>query len=118
MSVRIQLDDPHAFYTNLDFISGRIILSLTSDENVSGILVKLEGESRTVLMRPMGPQAQQQLYGRQNQRNGIAMENHKILYKVNQVFPSKDAQQMGGAYTLRAGQHEYPFRRFQSNGKR
>ena len=112
MSVRIQLDDPHAFYTNLDFISGRIILSLTSDENVSAILVKLEGESRTVLMRPMGPQAQaqQQLYGRQNQRNGIAMENHKILYKVNQVFPSRDSGGLGGAYTLRAGQHEYPFR--------
>jgi hypothetical protein len=110
MSVRIQLDDPHAFYTNLDFISGRVILSLTSDETVSGIVVKLEGESRTALMRPMGPQAQQQLYGRQNQRNGLAMENHKILYKVKQVFPGTDAQQMGGSYTLRARQHEYPFR--------
>ncbi|KAN0112891.1 hypothetical protein V8E51_005842 [Hyaloscypha variabilis] len=110
MSVRIQLDDPHAFYTNLDFISGRIILSLINDENVSAIVVKLEGESRTVLMRPTGPQNQQQLYGRQNQRNGIAMENHKILYKVNQVFPSGQSGGLGGAYTLRAGQHEYPFR--------
>jgi hypothetical protein len=113
MSVRIQLDDPNTFYTNLDFISGRIILSLTNDENVSAILVKLEGESRTVLMRPIGPQANQQLYGRQAQRNGIAMENHKILYKVNQVFPSLDSQSsgsMGLSYTLRAGQHEYPFR--------
>lgn len=104
MSVRIALDDPHAFYTNLDFISGRIILSLTSDENISAILVKLEGESRTILMRPM--QAPQ--YQRRQQREGIAMENHKILYKVEQVFP--DTASGGLAYTLRAGQHEYPFR--------
>lgn len=110
MSVRIVLDDPHAFYTNLDFISGRVILSLTSDENVSAILVKLEGESRTVLMRPMGPPGQPQLYARQNQRQGIAQENHKILYKVDQVFPSPNSPMPGGAYTLRAGHHEYPFR--------
>lgn len=110
MSVRIALDDPHAFYTNLDFISGRVILSLASDENVSAILVKLEGESRTVLMRPVGPPGQPQLYARQNQRQGIAQENHKILYKVDQVFPSPNNPMPGGTYTLRAGQHEYPFR--------
>ena len=113
MSVRIQLDDPHTFYTNLDFISGRIILSLSNDENVSAIVVKLEGESRTVLMRPMGPPQQPQLYSRpNNQRQGIAMENHKILYKVIQVFPQNPSTGalMGGAYTLRGGQHEYPFR--------
>lgn len=73
MSVRIALDDPHAFYTNLDFISGRVILSLASDENVSAILVKLEGESRTILMRPTGPPGQ-----RNNQRQGLAQENHKV----------------------------------------
>ena len=112
MSVRIQLDDPHAFYTNLDFISGRVILSLTTDENVSAIMVKLEGESRTMLMRPIGPPQQPQLYSRPNQRQTVAMENHKILYKVAQIFPSLDSGtgSMGGAYTLRAGQHEYPFR--------
>jgi hypothetical protein len=112
MSVRIQLDDPHAFYTNLDFISGRVILSLTTDENVSAIMVKLEGESRTMLMRPIGPPQQPQLYSRPNQRQTIAMENHKILYKVDQIFPSLDSGtgSMGGAYTLRAGPHEYPFR--------
>src|ERR1700709_440856 len=112
MSVRIQLDNPHTFYTNLDYISGRIILSLTSDENVSAILVKLEGESRTILMRPMLAQ-NPQLYARREQRQTVAMENHKILYKVSQVFPSTDLKSgptAGPAYTLRAGQHEYPFR--------
>jgi hypothetical protein len=41
------------------------------------------------------------------------MENHKILYKVNQVFPTLDPMtgaSLGMAYTLRAGKHEYPFR--------
>jgi hypothetical protein len=106
MSVRVHLDNPHTFYTNLDFITGRIILNLTSDENVSAILVKLEGESNTVLMRP------RQDYDRKD-RPSIAAENHKILYRVEQVFPSKDpasGMTSGLAYTLPVGQHEYPFR--------
>ena len=115
MSVRIQLDNPHSFYTNLDFISGRVILSLMSDENVSAILVKLEGESRTVLARPPGAQQNLNpaLMSRRDQRQGLSTENHKVLYKVNQVFPSQDpgsGATLGLAYTLRAGQHEYPFR--------
>ncbi len=110
MSVRIVLDDAHTFYTNLDFISGRIILSLTSDENISAIVVKLEGESRTMLMRPMGPSANQAYASRRDQRQGLAMENHKILYKVNTVFPNSKGTTQGLAYTLRAGTHEYPFR--------
>lgn len=112
MSVRIQFDDPHTFYTNLDFISGKIILSLTSDENVSAVMVKLEGESRTVLMRPT-PQQNPQLYTRRDNRQGLAMENHKVLYKVEQVFPGAQSgtpPSMGQAFTLRAGQHAYPFR--------
>lgn len=113
MSVRIQLDDPHAFYTNLDFISGRVILNLTTDENVSAISVKLEGESRTVLMRPMNMPSEGYYNQRNSRQQGIAIENHKILYKVSQVFPSANSaagSPRGLAYTLRAGQHEYPFR--------
>ncbi|CZS99393.1 related to arrestin (or S-antigen), N-terminal domain protein [Rhynchosporium agropyri] len=109
MSVRILLDEPHTFYTNLDFISGRIVLSLNSDENISAIVVKLEGESRTMLMRPMNmPTA---VYAQRRARDSVAAENHKILYKVAQVFPNQSqGAGMGQAYTLRAGQHEYPFR--------
>jgi len=115
MSVRIQLDNPHNFYTNLDFISGRVILSLTNDETVSAITVKLEGESRTVLLRPMGPQYQANglLYSRRDNRQGRAEENHKILYKIETVFPNPNVgtgTASGLSYTLRAGQHEYPFR--------
>lgn len=118
MSVRIQLDNPPSFYTNLDHLSGRIILSLPTDESISAILVKLEGESRTVLLRPPPSQHPQPpgAYGRRDQRQGVAMENHKILYKIAQVFPSPDLQSagsssvLGGAYTVRAGTHAYPFR--------
>ena len=113
MSVHIVLDNPHTFYTNLDWISGRVILSLTSDENVSAITVKLEGESRTLLARPLNPQVAYGPYARRDVRQTIAMENHKILYRVNQVFPSTDpgnSTSLGLAYTLRAGKHEYPFR--------
>ncbi|RAL64113.1 hypothetical protein DID88_003301 [Monilinia fructigena] len=110
MSVRIQLDNPHTFYTNLDFISGRVILNLTSDEAVSRIVVKLEGESKTRLLRPpdmpYGQGPNPALYTRRD-RQEICEENHKILYKVAEVFPNKA---IISSYTLRAGQHEYPFR--------
>jgi hypothetical protein len=118
MSVRIQLDNPQSFYTNFDFISGRVILNLTNDENVSAILVKLKGESRTALARPPGAQqylnpSYPSLMTQRDQRQGAAKENHKILYQVSQAFPSQNlgsGTTPGLAYTLRAGQHEYPFR--------
>lgn len=50
MSVRVQLDRPHAHFTNLDFLSGRVHLNITCDEAVSSIVVKLEGESKTRLL--------------------------------------------------------------------
>lgn len=39
-------------YTNLDEISGVVVVRATRTADVSSILVKLEGESRTRLMRP------------------------------------------------------------------
>jgi hypothetical protein len=106
MSVKIILEDPRSFYSNLDFIKGRVILSLSKDETVSGIFVKLEGESRSALMRPVNN-------NRPRDRGAVAMENHKVLYKVAQVFPTDPAVgpgSRGQAYTLRAGKHEYNFR--------
>ena len=52
MQARIQLDRPHAHFTNLDHITGRVILSLTTSESVASIVVKLEGESKTRLSGP------------------------------------------------------------------
>lgn len=116
MSVRIQLNNPHSFYTNLDVISGRIILNLTSDETVSAITVKLEGESKTILGRPPGGQQNlnPSLVTQRDNRQGVAKEDHKLLYKVTQVFPSQDPgsgmnTNTKVSYMLRSGQHEYPF---------
>ena len=51
MSVDIQLDKPHAYFTNLDVITGKVILTLHGEESVYGVVVKLQGESRTRLAR-------------------------------------------------------------------
>lgn len=49
MSVSIVLDRPHAQFTNLDFITGKVVLNIQSSETISAIAVKLEGESKTCL---------------------------------------------------------------------
>lgn len=47
MSVSIALDRPHAHFTNLDLITGKVILIVSNNESISFIVVKLEGESRS-----------------------------------------------------------------------
>ncbi len=49
MSLQIKLDTPDASFTNLDLLSGRVLLNLTYDETISEITVKLEGISKTQL---------------------------------------------------------------------
>ncbi|PNH40910.1 hypothetical protein VD0004_g6125 [Verticillium dahliae] len=118
MSIRIALDDQPEFYTNLDSIDGRIILSLSRPESVGGIIVKLEGESKTALAIPGGfddygtPQPPR-LPGSGPPGN-VLSENHKILYKVQQVFPTYEDDvangSVGGNFVLPSGQHEFPFK--------
>lgn len=104
-NVRIRFENAPVFYTNLDFITGKVILTLNKEENVSGIVVKLEGESVTRLLRPLqrGGQMDPRM-----QKQAVVLENHKILYRVQTVFP--DGPVVGASFTLRAGIHEYPFR--------
>ncbi|KAI9791739.1 MAG: hypothetical protein M1816_003549 [Peltula sp. TS41687] len=107
MSVRIQLDVPHSHFTNLDFISGRVFLNLSSDEAIASIVVKLEGESKTRLARPKSP------YQEVQNSKKTEMEIHKILYKWVEVFPSEEIKKHTSStagYGLPAGQHSYPFR--------
>ena len=52
MSVRIQIDQPQTHFTNLDFLTGRVIVHLVADAAISAVTVKLEGESRTRLSGP------------------------------------------------------------------
>lgn len=68
MAVHIQLDKPHAYFTNLDFITGRVLLTTFTAETISAINVKLECESRTRLAVPP----------RDRNRNQTEIEVHKV----------------------------------------
>lgn len=113
MSVRVQLDLPQGeIYTNLDFVTGRVLLTLPTDTTISAITAKLEGESKTRLegTRPV-PGA----YDREKSKT--LLEVHKLLYKVETVFPSAELRQptlyttnRTSQYTLLRGQYEYPFK--------
>jgi hypothetical protein len=71
MAVRIQFDKPNAWhFTNLDFVTGRVILTLPTDATISAITVKLEGESRTRLAGPKTPQDER--------RRRTELEVHKV----------------------------------------
>ncbi|KAI1189409.1 hypothetical protein F5B17DRAFT_428514 [Nemania serpens] len=101
MSVRVVLDNPPEFYTNLDFISGRVIIALQRPETIGNIIVKLEGEARTALaIQPDRRDRRDEHYGPGNS----VTENHKVLYRVFQVYPD-DAL----ALSLPPGQHEFKF---------
>ena len=78
--LRIQLYQPHGSFTNLDEIAGHVHLSLVSQETISGITVKLEGESRTRLAGVTGPPGGYDPYA----RNQTQLEVHK----VNPELPS------------------------------
>ncbi|KAK2593702.1 hypothetical protein QQS21_008610 [Conoideocrella luteorostrata] len=117
MSIRIALDERPEFYTNLDYVQGRIILGLHRSEQVGSIVVKLEGESITALQvpnpydteslsqRPLGPMP--------GPPGSVVSENHKLLYKVQQVFPDEyhsSSSNPYGAFPLQPGEHEFPFK--------
>lgn len=74
MSVRIQLDKPHAPFTNLDIISGVVVLSLLGPETISNINVKLEGESRSRLAGSLNPRGTYDPY----ERDQAQLEVHKV----------------------------------------
>lgn len=113
MSVRVQLDLPHGdIYTNLDFVSGRVLLTLPTDTTISAITVKLEGESKT---RLEGTRSVPGAYDREKSKT--LLEVHKLLYKVETVFPGPELRQptlyntnRTSQYTLLRGQYEYPFK--------
>ncbi|KAH6655608.1 hypothetical protein BKA67DRAFT_561242 [Truncatella angustata] len=113
MSIRIALDEPPEFYTNLDFIQGRIILGLNRPEGIGNIVVKLEGESKTALdMGGRNPNLTN--YNSAPLPSDLATETHKLLYLVEQVYPDgRAASSMAVGATpgvLYPGQHEFRFK--------
>ena len=105
MIVQIDLDHPHNHYTNLDIISGKVLLRAPNPSNVSNIIVKLEGESRSRLLAAIRPD-------RPDKQRPV-LEVHKILYKTKIVWPANQAQDdfagSKASYTMQAGQYEFPF---------
>ena len=75
MSVRIQLNKPQTHFTNLDVISGVIVLSLLGPETISTINVKLEGESRSRLAGPQNPRGYDPY-----ERDQAQLEVHKVSH--------------------------------------
>ena len=92
MSIRIELDSPPEFYTNLDIIQGRVVLGVGRHEQISAIIVKLEGESKTALATP--PDDFESGHYNHGAGGDVVSENHKILYKVSRVFPDENAAPM------------------------
>lgn len=72
MSVTIHLDRPHAHFTNLDYLTGRVVLHLPSEAPIGGIQVKLEGESRTRLSGPRHP------HNELSDKKRTELEVHKV----------------------------------------
>ncbi|KAK0727024.1 hypothetical protein B0T26DRAFT_737850 [Lasiosphaeria miniovina] len=112
MSIRVALDNPPEFYTNLDIIRGQVLLSLSRQEHIGAVVVKLEGESRTALSSPADGSRAGVAYQQRDQAptgGDTLYENHKILYKVAQVFPQENAAPITPPIVLAAGQHVFSF---------
>ncbi|CAZ80023.1 unnamed protein product [Tuber melanosporum] len=106
MSVRIELDNRGSLFTCLDYVTGKVVMNIANDETISAITVKMEGISRTRLTPPRNDE------GRDSKHAEI--ENHRLLYLVQTVFPSPEIRENTSAtnsgYTLKPGQYEYPFK--------
>ncbi len=73
MSVHIRFDQPdNRCYTNLDFITGTVILILPNDTTIAAVTVKLEGESRTRLAGPKFP------HNERSDKKKTELEVHKV----------------------------------------
>jgi hypothetical protein len=70
MIVHVFLDSSQGLYTNLDLVSGKVILKVPTNTSVSSVTVKLEGESRTRLINPNTRD--------RNDRQRIHLEVHKV----------------------------------------
>lgn len=106
MLVQLHLDHPHEHYTNLDLINGKVLLRVPNPTNVSNIIVKLEGESRTRLMAAVRPD--------RPDRQRPVLEVHKFLYRTQLLWPQNMRQEdlvanPKASFTMNAGNYEYPF---------
>ncbi|KAL9000967.1 MAG: hypothetical protein Q9169_000451 [Polycauliona sp. 2 TL-2023] len=114
MSIRIQLQDAQSLYTNLDFIRGKAILSLTKTKDITAVNVKLEGESKSRLDgEPPDPFGLGGIGAMRRRRGETVTETevHKLLYKAATVFPATNMTSPATTNVCKfpPGQHEFPF---------
>ena len=88
MNASIVLDQAgNSSFTNLDEISGRVILRLAKAANLEHINVKLEGESRTRLLSPSGPNGErprpQLEYHKVSASHEISMSRYRMRAEVD-----------------------------------
>lgn len=82
MQASIVLDQPgNVSFTNLDQISGKVVLRCGKSVNIDQILVKLEGESRTRLLSPSGPNGE---------KPKPQLEYHKVRASLDFDFSRKE----------------------------
>lgn len=72
-SATVLLDNQLTHFTNLDTLSGRVVLRLPTEAAIAGIQIKLEGESRTRLSGPRNPQ------NVHSEKKRTELEVHKVL---------------------------------------
>ena len=78
MQASIVLDQPgNTSYTNLDQISGKVVVRCGKSADIESIIVKLEGESRTRLLSPTGPHGE---------KAKPQLEYHKVCYAEHSAF--------------------------------
>jgi hypothetical protein len=77
MIVQVHLDKTRGCYTNLDVVSGRVVLRVPNTSTVSSVVVKLEGESKTRLIGII-PQAAPYTRDRGRQQERPLLEIHKV----------------------------------------
>lgn len=133
MIVQVFLDKTRGCYTNLDVVSGKVVLRVPNTSTVTSVVVKLEGESKTRLVgvpyNPSSPyytgreKRQQErpllevhkvcMQASRKRRTGSSETDHgQVLYKTQVVWPPAQVQlEVGhkGGFTLNSGQYEWPF---------
>ncbi|KKA30696.1 hypothetical protein TD95_005079 [Thielaviopsis punctulata] len=110
MAVRILLDNPPEFYTNMDTVSGRIQITVNRTETIGAIVVKLEGESTTaVRVGNFGENSIEYNTMRRVPPSAMPTETHKVLYKIEQAFPPLSESNQPVTAALSAGRHDFKF---------
>lgn len=98
MNVNLFLDKPRNHFTNLDEVTGRVVLKTISAQSVSNVTVKLEAESRTRLISQGRPG--------HNDKPRPVLEVHKVSDVPSMRRTSEELME-GSCYT-KSTQYGHP----------